>query len=85
VWLQQVVTGQVSVYAISDLHTDHKENLAWVKQLRLPADDSKTARSSSHPSSQQHNVLIVAGDVSDDLALLRCGVHFAGNCLASAL
>lgn len=72
IWLQQVVTGQVSVYAISDLHTDHKENLAWVKQLRLPADESKTSRSSSHPSSQQHDVLIVAGDVSDDLALLRC-------------
>ena len=45
------------VYAMSDLHTDHEENLNWVKSLSV------------HDFSQ--DVLIVAGDVSDSLERLQ--------------
>ena len=39
------------VYAISDLHTDHKENLNWIRCL-----------STEH---YRNDALIVAGDISD--------------------
>ncbi|KAL1498917.1 hypothetical protein AB1Y20_013439 [Prymnesium parvum] len=46
-----------SVYAVSDLHTDYAENLAWVDRL----------------CSRRHlrDVLLVAGDVSDTLPLFQ--------------
>ena len=46
-----------TIYAISDLHTDFEENMRWVEKLS----------SVYHPWS----VLILAGDVSDDIQLLR--------------
>lgn len=55
----QQAQGRLEVYAISDLHTDHPENLAWVESLEAPCTGAHTA-------------LILAGDVSDDLRLLRC-------------
>lgn len=48
----------MKVYVISDVHSDYKENMEWVK-----AHCAATSR--------PHDVLIVAGDVSDDLSHLR--------------
>ena len=45
------------LYACSDIHTDFDENLKWVKDL--PLDD------------YEGTAVIVAGDVSDDLARLE--------------
>src|SRR5690349_25161523 len=45
------------VFATSDLHTDYKENLLWLRQL------SDTA--------YRDDTLIVAGDVSDRLEIIR--------------
>jgi hypothetical protein len=45
------------VFATSDLHTDYKENLRWLAQL----SDAK----------YRHDTLIVAGDVSDRLEVIR--------------
>ena len=56
------------VYAISDVHTDHDANWQWVLSL------SRTA--------YVHDALILAGDVSDDTAVLEatlreCTARFA--------
>jgi len=48
----------MKVYVISDVHSDHKENMEWVE-----AHCAATSR--------QSDILIVAGDVSDDLTTLR--------------
>lgn len=53
------VAGELMVYAISDLHVDYPQNAEWVQQLGRGSPGHET-------------VLIVAGDVSDDVALLRC-------------
>lgn len=45
------------VFAISDLHVDILENLEWVKSL------SETT--------YKQDVIIVAGDVTDDMTLLK--------------
>lgn len=55
----------VRVYAISDIHTDYKENLAWVER-----HCSEVSRGTG-ASSQDETVIIVAGDVSDDLLTFR--------------
>jgi len=44
------------VFALSDLHADYPENLDWI--LRISKID------------YQHDVLVLAGDVSDDLSVL---------------
>ncbi|RMH65477.1 MAG: hypothetical protein D6677_02490 [Calditrichaeota bacterium] len=49
------------VWAISDLHTDFEENLQWVQQLSL--------------ADYRDDVLIVAGDISDDVAILETTLH----------
>ena len=49
---------KMKVYVISDVHSDYPENLEWVK---------KHCAATSRP----HDILIVAGDVSDDLSILR--------------
>jgi len=46
------------VYAVSDVHTDYRENLEWVRAL--------CAR-----GRYKHDCVIVAGDLSDDLGTLR--------------
>ncbi|GLI67157.1 hypothetical protein VaNZ11_011370 [Volvox africanus] len=53
----RLLKGTLRVFAISDLHTHHRENLIWVRQLST--------------TEHQHDVLIVAGDISDDLEDLR--------------
>lgn len=57
----QSVSGQLSVYAVSDLHTDYPANAAWVRQLP------------SFKQQAQHHTscCIVAGDISDDLRVVR--------------
>lgn len=47
------------VYVISDLHTDYKDNMSWVE--RHVGEVGCTTK----------DILIVAGDVSDDLHILR--------------
>ena len=47
----------MKVYALSDIHVDYDENLQWVLQI----DDQ----------AYQGDVIIVAGDISDSLELLR--------------
>ena len=44
------------VYAVSDIHADYEENLAWIHSLS--------------EQQYQEDVLILAGDVSDDMATL---------------
>jgi hypothetical protein len=46
-------SGNLRVFAISDLHTDFSENMQWIQGLP--------------PSAHRDDVLIVAGDVSDHL------------------
>jgi hypothetical protein len=53
----------LELYAISDLHTDYAANMEWVQQLDMSSRGGSSSSSSS--------VLIVAGDVSDDIGLLR--------------
>jgi hypothetical protein len=50
------------VYAISDLHTDHPANLRWLEGLAPPPWRGPAAHT---------NVLLVAGDISHDLGLIR--------------
>ena len=45
------------VYAVSDVHSDHHENMQWVVSLS--------------PTAYLRDVLICAGDVSDDLEVLE--------------
>jgi predicted phosphodiesterase len=45
------------LFATSDLHTDYKENLLWLKQLS--------------DADYQDDALIVAGDISDRLEIIR--------------
>jgi predicted phosphodiesterase len=47
------------VFAVSDLHLDYAPNLAWVEKLSL--------------QDYQNDALILAGDISDRLALLEDG------------
>ena len=48
----------MKVFVISDIHTDYKENMEWVEAH---------CAATNHPD----DAIIVAGDVSDDLATLR--------------
>ena len=59
--LQEMEKG-ARVYAVSDLHTDHAENMAWVRQL--------VSRGEFH-----RDVLIVAGDVSDCMEVSDTMLH----------
>lgn len=54
---------ELRVYACSDLHADHAENLQWLKEHLKPGVFGP------------RSVVIVAGDVSDDLRVLRCGMR----------
>ena len=49
----------VRVHAVSDVHTDHASNLAWVEAL------------AGERASLRDDVLLLAGDVSDDLGTLE--------------
>ena len=45
------------VFALSDIHVDYPENMLWVLQLS--------------DTEYRQDILILAGDVTDDLELLR--------------
>ncbi|EFN56980.1 hypothetical protein CHLNCDRAFT_21755 [Chlorella variabilis] len=51
------------VWAVSDIHTDYAQNLEWVRALAAGGGGSVAGLS--------RDVLLVAGDVSDDLATLE--------------
>jgi predicted phosphohydrolase len=57
----------VHLYAISDIHTDYKENLAWIERH---CEELK-ARKRGIDQDDEIRVLLVAGDVSDDLSIFR--------------
>ena len=46
------------VFALTDVHTDYEENLAWIDSL-------------AQRGYREQDVLILSGDVSDDLTILR--------------
>lgn len=54
------------IFAVSDIHTDHKQNLLWVRQLLGQCDDSGAQK-----YSRLTDVIIVAGDVTHKLDLFR--------------
>jgi predicted phosphodiesterase len=49
------------VFALSDIHVDYPDNMAWVEALS--------------PTAYRHDALILAGDVSDDLNKLAMALH----------
>ncbi len=55
------------ILTVSDLHVDYAENLSWVMQLGNGSEPSEDF---------SEDVLILAGDVCDDLALLRDVLSF---------
>lgn len=65
------ITGQLSVYAVSDLHCDYPANVAFVEGL----PNHKQQQTAGARSHQQISCCIVAGDVSDDLRVVRCAVE----------
>ncbi|WIG71105.1 metallophosphoesterase (plasmid) [Photobacterium damselae] len=56
----------MKVYAVSDLHVDHKDNLRWL--LSLTPDD------------YENDILLVAGDIADDLELLKESFNHLSYC-----
>ncbi|MCJ1425709.1 hypothetical protein MMC29_003609 [Sticta canariensis] len=54
---RQLVTQAMRVWSVSDIHSDYKENLAWIENLSL--------------DEYQDDTLIVAGDVSDSPDVIR--------------
>ena len=59
------------LFAISDIHTDYKENLAWVIEHAGAARADKEARGCGQTDDQGETVLLVAGDVCDDVEQFR--------------
>lgn len=55
------------VFAISDLHTDYEDNLAYLEELC----DGRRSGDADVPLPGPKDVLIVAGDVSHDLSVLH--------------
>lgn len=54
-------TRKLEAYAISDLHTDHPDNMKWVKShCKMMQGQKEVIR-----------VLLVAGDISDDIDTLK--------------
>ncbi|CAI7779699.1 unnamed protein product [Closterium sp. NIES-53] len=51
------------VYVVSDIHTDHAENMEWVERLAATCQRSEGSR-------KGRDVLILAGDVTDNLEVL---------------
>ncbi|CAI6006901.1 unnamed protein product, partial [Closterium sp. NIES-64] len=56
------------VYVVSDIHTDHAENMEWVERLAA-------TRQRSEGSGKGRDVLILAGDVTDNLEVSQHSNH----------
>jgi hypothetical protein len=84
--LPQTIDGQLSVYAVSDLHCDYPANVAWVQGLpSYKQGQQKQHHDLGHSTTQQQQLLhqsvcVVAGDISDDLRIVRCAG--SGRCVA---
>lgn len=50
-------TPRTRVFALSDIHIDYQDNMTWIQDLSA--------------TEYQHDVLLLAGDVSDDLSKLQ--------------
>ncbi|GJP64669.1 hypothetical protein CLOP_g21641 [Closterium sp. NIES-67] len=48
------------VYVVSDIHTDHAENMEWLERVAAK-------RQLSEGSGKECDILILAGDVTDNL------------------
>ncbi|MEQ8953917.1 MAG: metallophosphoesterase family protein [Gammaproteobacteria bacterium] len=59
------------VFAVSDIHADYSENLQWISSLDR--------------SAYQDDVLILAGDVSDDMATLSRVLSVTSETFAQVL
>jgi 3',5'-cyclic AMP phosphodiesterase CpdA len=73
------------IYAASDIHTDYKQNMEWCAALvqcagiqlqhvlLLSAAATTCSRLEQHCATEEHfeDVIIVAGDVSDDIQVFR--------------
>ena len=61
------------VYCVSDIHTDYKENLEWiVSHGRATRERKNSEFSVDRPRPEDDDrVLLVAGDVCDDVATFR--------------
>ncbi len=59
------------LFAISDIHTDYKENLEWVQEHAGGARANRASSQRRIPSVQDETVLLVAGDVCDDVVQFR--------------
>jgi hypothetical protein len=76
--LPQTIDGQISVYAVSDLHCDYSANVAWVqglpsyKQGQQHQHDPGYVTALGQQQQLHQTVCIVAGDISDDLRIVRC-------------
>lgn len=81
------ISGQLAVYAVSDLHCDYPANVAWMhglpsykQQQHNPSPPTSTTPAQQQQQQQHTSCCIVAGDVSDDLRILRCAGHLCtGN------
>ncbi len=58
------------LFAISDIHTDYKENLEWIQE-HARSWTNGTSSQPRNPSLQDETVLLVAGDVCDDVVQFR--------------
>lgn len=58
------------LFAISDIHTDYKENLEWIQE-HARSRTNGTSSQPRNPSLQDETVLLVAGDVCDDVVQFR--------------
>lgn len=67
------IRGQLSIYAVSDIHCDYPSNMAWVQDL--PSYQASPACQHDQPAGSAEawsvSCCIVAGDISDDIRVLR--------------
>lgn len=64
------------VWAVSDIHTDYAQNLQWVEELVTGSSGGAAAEGF------KQDALIVAGDVSDDLATLEKTLQLLADAFA---
>lgn len=58
------------VFCLSDLHTDHVDNLQWLRH-RLQNPSSSLSNSAKRTNLNERDLVIVAGDISNDVSTFR--------------